>query len=239
MPKRIIDGEAMWTSTKLEACPEWVRVEYAWLYPLADCNGSFEISSITAIWRLVYTIRPHFSCPRLREALAHLEANGLLFTWEANGKRYAHWTNSDRPGRLPRPADRYKYERLAPPVPADKLAEFLSKQQNSISPQQRDNSAIKARMGFGVGVGVGLGVGSGGGEGFGFGAPKGAAQPTAATPAAASPPPSETIKTKKTEPAHVLDPDESLRAEAERQKAELQKKFWKGKPHGNPKPSAV
>ena len=44
MPKRIIDGEGMYGSDKLRRCPLWIRKEYPWLYPLADCNGSFELN---------------------------------------------------------------------------------------------------------------------------------------------------------------------------------------------------
>jgi hypothetical protein len=51
----------------------------------------------------------------------------LLFVWEENGKRYGHWTGSDVPGRLPAPSWRVRLERLAPPVPKQQLAEFMSR----------------------------------------------------------------------------------------------------------------
>ncbi len=50
MPKRLIDFEAMWASDKLAACAEWAQVEYAWVYGLADANGSFELTNVRVIW---------------------------------------------------------------------------------------------------------------------------------------------------------------------------------------------
>ena len=45
MPKRVVDGEAVWTSRKLKMIePEWVRGEYTNLLPLALANGVFEES---------------------------------------------------------------------------------------------------------------------------------------------------------------------------------------------------
>src|SRR5207245_6909486 len=40
------------------------------------------------------------------------------------GKRYAHWTDSDVPGRLPAPSWRVRLEKLAPPVPPEALAAY-------------------------------------------------------------------------------------------------------------------
>lgn len=232
MPKRIIDGEAMWSSTKLAACPEWARVEYAWLYPLADCNGSFEITSLRAIHARVSIVRPRLVLGKIQRTLEEFARHGLLYIWEENGKRYAHWTNSELPGRLPKSSDRYKYQKLAPPVQQDKLGAYIAQYSALLSPQRGANGDADRAHGFGVGFGLGEGIGEG--EGFGVGAPKIAAQDTAAKPAAASLPPSSKIPQAK--PAYVADPDESLRSEAERQKADQYKKFGKGKPHGDSKP---
>jgi len=239
MPKRILDGEAMWSSTKLSTVPEPFRVEYAWLYPLADCNGSFEITSLRAVANCVNVIRPALVPRKIEVILLEFVKAGLLFIWEENGKKYAHWTNSERPGRLPKPSDRFKYEKLAPPVPADKLAAFLACPSTAISPYYRPNSA--ANRAHGVGVGIGLGEGGGVGEGVGVGAQgdnrailpgQNPAQNTAAKPAAASHSHSE--KRSKPNGTHVLDPDESLRPAAERLKADLWKKFGKSGPKTPP-----
>jgi hypothetical protein len=40
MPKRVIDGDSLWVSEKLTTVPEKYRVEYAWILPLAQANGT-------------------------------------------------------------------------------------------------------------------------------------------------------------------------------------------------------
>ncbi len=124
MPKRVIDFDAMWASDKLAACPAWAQAEYAWLYGLADSNGSFELTNLRVIWGKVAAIRKDLALARLEQVFDEFHARGLLFTWEENGKRYGHWTNSDQPGRLPPPSWRVRLERLAPPVPQAALAAY-------------------------------------------------------------------------------------------------------------------
>src|SRR5713226_1784417 len=124
MPKRVIDFDAMWGSDKLASCAEWAQAEYAWLYGLADANGSFELTNLRVIWGRVAAIRRNLSLERLEQIFAEFQEKGLLFVWEENGKRYAHWTGSDVPGRLPPPSWRSRLERLAPAVPIEKLREF-------------------------------------------------------------------------------------------------------------------
>ncbi len=125
MPKRVIDFDAMWASDKLARCAVWARREYAWLYGLADCSGCFEWSNLRVVWGKVAAIRPDVSVKKLEKIFAEFQRCGLLFVWEQNSKRYGHWTGSDVPGRLPPPSWRVRLERLAPPVPADLLAEYL------------------------------------------------------------------------------------------------------------------
>jgi len=135
MPKRVIDFDAMWGSDKLAACAVWARREYAWLYGLADCAGCFELTNLRVIWGRVAAIRPDLSLKRLEQIFAEFHRCGLLFLWEQNGKRYGHWTGSDVPGRLPPPSWRIRLERLAPPVPDDRLHEYLSRYpQSSLKP---------------------------------------------------------------------------------------------------------
>ena len=126
MPKRVIDFDAMWSSDKLAACSVWARREYAWLYGLADCSGSFELTNLRVIWGKVAAIRPDLSLKRLEQIFAEFNRHGLLFVWEQNSKRYGHWTGSDMPGRLPPASWRARLQRLAPPVPADLLAEYMN-----------------------------------------------------------------------------------------------------------------
>ena len=127
MPKRVIDFDAMWGSDKLASCAEWAQAEYAWLYGLADASGCFELTNLRVIWGRVAAIRRNLSLERLEQIFHEFQDKGLLFVWEENGKRYGHWTGSDVPGRLPAPSWRIRLERLAPPVPKQELAEFMSR----------------------------------------------------------------------------------------------------------------
>jgi hypothetical protein len=127
MPKRVIDFDAMWGSDKLASCAEWAQAEYAWLYGLADASGCFELTNLRVIWGRVAAIRRNLSLERLEQIFCEFQDKGLLFVWEENGKRYGHWTGSDVPGRLPAPSWRVRLERLAPPVPKQRLAEFMSR----------------------------------------------------------------------------------------------------------------
>jgi hypothetical protein len=127
MPKRVLHGEGMWTSTKLSECPEWAIPFYPWIYPLADANGSFELTNSRVVWTKVAPILPSFTPEKLDELLAVFSDHGLLFIWDQDGKRYGHWVGSDKPGRLPQPARRTaRYGPvLAPTVPAEALREYV------------------------------------------------------------------------------------------------------------------
>ncbi|MGA7791557.1 MAG: hypothetical protein WCA19_00875 [Candidatus Acidiferrales bacterium] len=127
MPKRVLDFDAMWGSDKLAACAAWAQAEYAWLYGLADASGCFELTNLRVIWGRVAAIRVNLTIERLEQVFAEFQDKGLLFVWEHEGKRYAHWTGSDVPGRLPPPSWRMRLERFAPPVPKQRLAEYLGR----------------------------------------------------------------------------------------------------------------
>jgi hypothetical protein len=127
MPKRVLDFDAMWGSDKLAACAPWAQAEYAWLYGLADASGCFELTNLRVIWGRVAAIRGNLTIERLEQVFAEFQDKGLLFVWEHEGKRYAHWTGSDVPGRLPPPSWRMRLERFAPPVPKQRLAEYMAR----------------------------------------------------------------------------------------------------------------
>jgi hypothetical protein len=127
MPKRVIDFDAMWGSDKLASCAEWAQAEYAWLYGLADASGCFEMTNLRVIWGRVAAIRRNLTIERLEQVFNEFRDKGLVFVWEHEGKRYGHWTGSDVPGRLPPPSWRMRLERLAPPVPKQQLAEYVSR----------------------------------------------------------------------------------------------------------------
>jgi hypothetical protein len=167
MPKRMIDFDAMWASDKLAACEESCRVEYAWLYGIADANGSFELTNLRTIWGRISAIRPKFAIKRLESVLGEFHSNGLLFIWDHDGKKYGHWTGSDRPGRLPKQSHRGRYEIHAPQVPQNQLDAYIA---GVISRHKRESTpGIASKNAQGVGVGVGVGVGAGTGEGEGGG----------------------------------------------------------------------
>src|SRR5579863_1850444 len=127
MPKRVIDFDAMWGSDKLASCAEWAQAEYAWLYGLADASGCFELTNLRVIWGRVAAIRHNLTIERLEQVFGEFQDKGLLFVWEHDGKRYAHWTGSDVPGRLPAPSWRMRLEKFAPPVPKQQLAEYMAR----------------------------------------------------------------------------------------------------------------
>ena len=127
MPKRVIDFDAMWGSDKLAACAAWAQAEYAWLYGLADASGCFELTNLRVIWGRVAAVRGTLTIERLEQVFAEFQDKGLLFVWEHEGKRYAHWTGSDVPGRLPPPSWRMRLERFAPPAPKQQLAQYMSR----------------------------------------------------------------------------------------------------------------
>jgi hypothetical protein len=85
------------------------------------------MTNLRVIWGRVAAIRADFTIERLEQVFAEFQDKGLLFVWEHEGKRYAHWTGSDVPGRLPPPSWRMRLERFAPPVPRQKLAEYIGK----------------------------------------------------------------------------------------------------------------
>ena len=128
MAKRVIDGEALWASDKLHACPLWARKEYPWLYSLADAFGSFELN-LRVIAGKMHPNRPDLSEKKLGLIFSQFGEHGLAFTWSENGKSYVHWTGSEKPGRLPSLSRRTtKFERrLAPPVPKEGYESYLQR----------------------------------------------------------------------------------------------------------------
>ena len=145
MPPRMIDFESLWASEKLAECESSDRAEYAWLYGLADANGSFELN-MRSIHSRVSAIRPRLTLRRLERIFANFERHGLLFIWSENGKRYGHWTGSNRPGRLPKLSERHRYKKLAPDVPNEGLAAYESR-------FRRDAVTTKSPLGVGVELG--------------------------------------------------------------------------------------
>jgi hypothetical protein len=110
MSKRMVDGDAIWTSEKLLKVPPEFRAEYMWVLPLAEANGCAEYNPAN-IWRICYAVpRPEWTPQRVAELFDALEQAKLVFRFKA---RYEP-TDKEREwvffvgmeSRLPPPSDR-------------------------------------------------------------------------------------------------------------------------------------
>ena len=156
MPKRVIDGEALWRSDKLaQVEPPKFRAEYANLVPLALANGTFEATA-RRVWSSVYSFnRPDVPTAELVEQLLdELERVKLLFRWTdpPTGKVWGFWVGIDKPGRLPGRSRRGRNEAVGLDPPPDELRKFLDS--NGI---HRALNGSKKLLGFGFGLGSGSG----------------------------------------------------------------------------------
>lgn len=161
MPKRVVDGEALWRSIRLSFVePVRARPEYANLLPLALANGSFECTP-RLVWSQVYSFnRPDITPEDVDAFLKAFEDQGMIFRWsDAAGKAWGYFVGIDKPGRLPGKSRKGKNEKVGAEPPAEELRKFLES---------------KNFPGFGFGFGFGSCIGSGSGEKAG--APKSGAQ---------------------------------------------------------------
>jgi hypothetical protein len=127
MPKRVVDGDALWTSDKLALVePEWMRGELANLIPLALPNNSFECDA-RKIWSRVYAYnRPSITPDIVEQILHEFRRVKILFTWQDGGKTWGFWIGSEKDGRCLSPSQIHKYAHKGPGIPVDALKEFLS-----------------------------------------------------------------------------------------------------------------
>jgi hypothetical protein len=175
VPARVIDFEAIWSSTKLSRCTLTARADYVWLYGLADCYGVFEMPSIRVILFKVSPIRDDLTEERLASDFAEYVKHGLLFCFTQGGKRFGFWTKSDKPGRLPGEFMRKKkhFYSLGVTVPKDALAAYLNSLESGQGPtdvattaqygglpvatsSQQGGSNVADGMGNGMGDGKGM-----------------------------------------------------------------------------------
>lgn len=125
MPKRILDGEAMWGSRRLGSLPEPTQDAYAWLHSLADSCGVFEFE-LNAIWHRVAVNRPKLTLKRLEEHFKAFQKAGLLFVWKVGRGQYGYWTGSEIPGRLPALTHRGFERTCGIDVPFSQVDAYLS-----------------------------------------------------------------------------------------------------------------
>ena len=165
MPKRILDGDALWRSKKIrQVQPVKFRAEYANLLPLALSTGSFECDADT-IWTDVYAFnRPDVTPKDVAAILDEYEKVKLLFRWTVDGKTWGYWVGIDKEGRLPT-GTAYSHAKKGPFPPAGAYKAFagVDRVERSMSGQD----PVADRQGIGLGLGKGLGVGLGLGSGLG------------------------------------------------------------------------
>jgi len=156
MPKRIVDGDAIWTSDKLgQVQPVSFRAEYTNLLPLALGNGVFECEPRKIYLKVYGYNRPDITPDIVASILDEFERVKLLFRWQDAGKLWGFWIGIDQPGRLPAPS-RTKHEKQGPDVPRDELSAFLLENDGYSMASHRLTDGC-------IGIGVGIGI-AGGGE---------------------------------------------------------------------------
>lgn len=117
MPKRMIDGEALWTSGKLKKVRVEFRTHYANWIPLAEANGVFEVDFDIIRARVYPIILPTFSSENVQDVFDEFVRVGLLYTWSDTQKQYAYFVGIDKAGRLPSEKHLKRYSALPPDVP--------------------------------------------------------------------------------------------------------------------------
>lgn len=182
MPKRVVDGEAIWNSKKLKKVePPAYRAEYTNMIPLATANGSFECDP-EMIWSRIYAYnRPDISAETVAKILDEFERVKLLFRWtDEQENRFGYWVGIEKPGRLPGQSRQGSHERVATNrIPTESIRKFTDS--NGIHDEtvkidntptttpamdsenfQTEANGNEKLLGFGSGFGLGTGSGSGG-----------------------------------------------------------------------------
>lgn len=145
MPKRIVDGEALWGSSKIASLPVWAKAELANLIPLALANGVFECD-VRSVWSRVYSFnRPEVTPDQVSQILGALEKAQLIHRFkDKNGKFWGYFIGIHKPGRLPPPSRMDSKHVTCGPEPPQRLVR-----------QWLANGSL------GLGLGSGSGFGSG------------------------------------------------------------------------------
>lgn len=168
MPKRVVDGDALWRSHKLRKVePAKYRAEFANLIPMALANGVFEAEP-ELVWAEVYSFnRPDIQLSDVISILDEFERVGLLCRWQdvngiqkelngskPEGKVWGYWIGIEKPGRLPGASRRGKNERIGPtpPLSVDSIKRSLE------SSERSKGTDLCLGSGFGSGSGNGSGV---------------------------------------------------------------------------------
>jgi hypothetical protein len=159
VPKRVVDGEGIWRSDKINRIqPVWMRAEYANLLPLALADGSFECNP-RRIWSLVYSYnRPDITPADVEAIFNEFGRVGLVFRWwdVKTEKDWGYFIGIDKSGRLPPPKRVAEHHETTGEgnLPLEELKEYERATNGS-------QWSTNGRPGFGLGSGSGSGLGSG------------------------------------------------------------------------------
>lgn len=117
MPKRVVDGEALWLSQKVRSLPAEYRLHYANWLPLAEANGVFEANA-NQIWARVYSfLLPDMTEKKVQKVLDALISSDLVKIWKENGKTWGYFKGIEKSGRLPSAKHLNRYKNLPPDLP--------------------------------------------------------------------------------------------------------------------------
>jgi len=118
MPKRMVDGEALWTSSKLKKVVpvEW-RAHYANWLPLAEANGVFEADVDIIRARIYPVINPKVTSENVRAIFNEFVRVGLLTWFQSDDKLFGYFIGIDKSGRLPSEKHMKRYANLPPDCP--------------------------------------------------------------------------------------------------------------------------
>lgn len=116
----MIDGEALWTSSKLKRADEGVRIHYANWLPLAEANGVFEVDFDIIKARVYPIISPAITWEEVGHIYNEFVRVGLLYEWVSSDKykKWAYFIGIDKPGRLPSEKHMKRYKSLPPDPPS-------------------------------------------------------------------------------------------------------------------------
>jgi hypothetical protein len=155
MPKRIVDGEALWMSGKLKRVPVAFRLHYANWIPLAEANGVFEVDFDIIRSRVYPILCPEFSTEDVQGVFTVFVRSGLLHTWKDSGKDWAYFIGMEKPGRLPGEKHVSRYKHLPPPPPGY-IPDTSGK---GPDPDRTGTGPVPEGLGLGLGFGLGVGIG--------------------------------------------------------------------------------
>lgn len=119
MPKRIIDGDALWLSSKVNKMPKEFRLHYANWIPLAEANGVFEADPARICARVYSFLLPEFTIRQVKKVLDAMVEVGLVRVWEAEGKTWGYFIGIEKKGRLPGLREIEWYKNLPPNPPEE------------------------------------------------------------------------------------------------------------------------